>query len=250
MGTSNAWRGPVASCRAGPPHTAARTAESRYLANGGDRLHAHQERPVHSAATSQFMPLPTPAGDAVSWVFPPLFSCPNPLNKARRRFSVFLASRLSASHLVPLGYVTRPQSLYTYLSLYTARPQRVEATPSLRIAVISTPPPRLHIATYLRCHREACGVYPPRSPVSASLAVSGLAILHRAPAYQKTRPDSLRHRVSDTAHIWMLRQNSAERSLFPVPRFPFPNQAPASLPSAGPFISRLLPVAVSPCPRP
>lgn len=37
------------------------------------------------------------------------------LNKARRRFSVFLASRLSASHPVPLGYVSRTQSLYTFI---------------------------------------------------------------------------------------------------------------------------------------
>lgn len=115
MGTSNAWRGAVASCRAGPPHTAARTAESRYLANGGDRLQAHQERPVHSAATSQFMPLPTPAGDAVSWVFPPSFSCPNPQQGAASLFSLSCLSSVGVPSRPSRVCLPDPEPLHIYL---------------------------------------------------------------------------------------------------------------------------------------
>ena len=75
-----------------PPHTAAGPAETPYLANGGDRLDVHLERPVHSRPSRAIYPASNPSNRRYLLDFPTLFFLFQTSTQARRRFLSFLPS--------------------------------------------------------------------------------------------------------------------------------------------------------------
>ena len=94
-----------------PPHTAAGPAETPYLANGGDRLDVHLERPVHSRPSRAIYPASNPSNRRYLLDFPTLFFCPK---LQHRRVVAFCHSCPLAFLLVFLGYDIRSHGLVAH----------------------------------------------------------------------------------------------------------------------------------------